>query len=134
VLAGQRQLAEVPLQAEAVGPVLDPGPAPVGLERPRVGLVAQGGVEDGGQSFLDSRIADGQHRLDAPVEVPFHQVGGAQCDASPPAVHPAEQEDPGVLQVPPDDRPDPDALRQAGDTGPETATAPDQQVDAHASP
>jgi hypothetical protein len=51
-----------------------PLPAPVGAEPPGIGLILEGGVEDGHQPLLDDRVVDRDHHLHATVEVPFHEV------------------------------------------------------------
>src|SRR5207248_10232172 len=62
------------------------------------------------------------------VEVARRQVGRADEVAGLLAGGP-EGEDPGVLQVAPDGRTDPDALRPARDAGPQAADPPDDDVD-----
>ncbi len=76
--------------------------------------------------LMHRRVEDRQQRLHPAVEVAAHQVrrrdvdprlGVGQADAV------AEGVDPAMLQEPPDDRLDPDVLRQARHAGPEAADA-----------
>jgi hypothetical protein len=85
------------LQAEpraAVAGLEDhPPPAAVRLEYPRVGLVAEGVIQQADQSVLDVGIVDRHDHLDPPIEVPLHHVGGADGYPERPAVGAAETED-----------------------------------------
>ena len=60
--------------------VLDPAPAAVRTELPRVGLVGEDEVQHLEEASLQLGIADGDQDLDPPVEVAAHQVGGTDVE------------------------------------------------------
>ena len=105
-----------------------PDPPAVGLQFPRVGLVAEGVVEDAHQSLLNVGVVDGHDHLHPTVQVALHQVGRADPHPQRAAVDATEAEDPRVLEVPADDGADPDRLGQPGHPGPKAAPAPDDQI------
>ena len=123
---------ELSLQAEseAVGREVrgTAGPATVRSQLPGGGLVQQCPVEESGHPTLEGGIGDGDHYLHPAGEAALREVGGAEGHADRPARPTPEAEHPGVLEIPAHDGPDPDALGQPGDAGPEAAPTPDHQV------
>ena len=75
------------------------------------------------------RVLDRVDDFDTPVKVPRHEIGAPEKNLLVPAV--AEVIDPRVFEEPADDCGDPDVLTDAGNTWPETADAPDLQLDLH---
>src|SRR5262249_24551300 len=80
------------------------------------------------QPDSQGRIHNRSYAFDAAVEIPLHQVRGADVVARA-ALVAAEAEDARVLEVAADDRARPDALRQTGHTRTQAAHGPHDQVD-----
>lgn len=121
---------EVILQAEAQWTRLgQPGPPRIGTEHPRVGLVAEGPVEHADHPAPELGILDGDDHLDPPVEVALHEIGGPDPHPEGAVPHPAEPEQPGVLEVAADDGADPDPVGQPGDAGTQAAPLAHDEVD-----
>src|SRR3954451_18124662 len=102
------------------------GPDAVRAEVPGRGAGVHGELEELVDLGDVPRILDPHQRLDPPVEIAVHQVRTADVDDRlPPAVEP---EDPGVLEEPAEDAPDPDVLAHARDAGPDRADPADDDV------
>ena len=98
------------------------------MEIPRKVVVGQGHVEDLVQPELQIRINDRRQRLDAPVEVALHHVSRPDVVVALPATG-TEPVDPRVLQIPSNDRPDGDVLREVFYPGAQTADTANDQLD-----
>src|SRR6185295_10976948 len=97
------------------------------LERPRLHVVGPRDAEDVDEARAKGRIFDRHHDLDAAMEVSRHPIGARDVDLVLAGVR--EVEDATVLEVAVDDRADLDVLRDAGQPGPETADAADDERD-----
>ena len=107
-----------------VGTFCQPG----GPELPGEDVVGERRRRGSPRAGRRARVGDRGDALDAAVEVPLHEVGGADVVARA-ALVAAEAEDPRVLEVAPDDRADADRLGQALHAGLEAAHRPHDQVD-----
>jgi hypothetical protein len=118
------------VEPETAGPSVrrHPVPTPVARERPGVGLVAQGILHDSDEAPLDPGLIDGDHHLHPAIEIPLHEIRRAEGHPDRPASDAAEDEDPGVLEVPADDGTNPDVLGEAGQPGAETALSSHDEV------
>ncbi len=107
-------------------------PHAVGVQVESAGFVAQRRDEHLTEFLLGLLVGDLDERLDPPVEVAVHKVRRADPDLVGPAV--AESDHPRMLQEAAENRPHPDALRQAGHAGAQGADSPDDQIDVDAGP
>jgi hypothetical protein len=79
------------------------------------------------------RVRETHEGLDASLEVAAHEVGGAdEVQRLTVGVPVLEAVDPGVLEIPTEDRPNGDVLRHAGNTRPHATDAAHDEVDPHA--
>ena len=85
--------------------------------------------------FVNSRVEQRNERLDPPVQIALHEVGGGQSIPAPSMGQPvagAERVDARVFEKSADERLHANIVGEAGHTRPQTANAADHDVDLHA--
>ena len=97
------------------------GPAAVSVQLPGALVVGEGAFERVEQLLPQVGLGDRRRELDAVVEVARHQVGGGDVDGVLAAA--LERVDARVLEQAPDDRDDPDVLRDPRQPGAQAADA-----------
>ena len=105
-------------------------PRSVRLELPRAPVVGQHQLDDLGDPCLGIGVLDRHDCLHPAIQVPVHQVGGADVPLAIAAV--LEAPDPRVLQELTDDRADPDPFRDPGQPRLQRARRTHDQVDVDA--
>src|SRR4029079_11967228 len=107
-----------------------PGPDAVSPELPGAGVVGEGAVESIGELILVAWVVNRCDQLDSVVEVARHQIRGSDVDRV--LVGTLEGIDPRMLEEAANHRDHADVLRDALDSGPQRADAPDVEVHLHA--
>src|SRR5689334_20557238 len=129
--ARDRELLESHLRLETLR-VGDLAPGAVGLERPCELVVGEVDGENLVEPGAQARIGDAQHRFDATVEVAGHHVGRSDDVLGLVRARRPEPQNARMLEVAPDDRPNPDVVREAGHSGTQAADAAHDEVDLRA--
>ncbi len=111
--------------------VIDAG----GIQQPALGLVIEVGDHDLLEHLLmHGGVLDGHERLNAPIEVSGHPIGGGNEDLGFAGRHGlavGKGDDPGVLQIASDDTLDTDVFGKPRNAGPQAANPPHHQIDLH---
>src|SRR5687768_9850346 len=102
-------------------------PGAVGPELPRRDVVGQQRLEGAIDLLLGAGVLDGDHDLDAAVEVTGHEIGASEQIEL--LAVPLEREQAAVLEEPAEHAPDPNSLAQPVHTGMQRADAPRDDLD-----